>query len=62
MSILNKNQIINQINNNNNFNEKELTKNEIEFLLDLFKDCTFKGKDLELLYNLVLKLQTLYLQ
>lgn len=61
MSILNKNQIINQI-NNNNFNEKELTKNEIEFLLGLFKDCTFKGKDLELLYNLVLKLQTLYLQ
>lgn len=52
MSIINKNpqSIINE----------NLGKQEIEFLLKLIKDITFKGEDIELLYNLILKLQNQY--
>jgi len=39
----------------------ELNKNETEFLLSLIKNTTFKGEHIELLYNLTLKLQKLYL-
>ena len=34
---------------------------EIEFLLSLIKDSTFKGADVEAVYNTVLKLQQSYL-
>lgn len=34
-----------------------LSKKEIEFLLFLIKETTFKGQDVEVLYNLVYKLQ-----
>ncbi len=56
MSMINKNQHINQSLPN------DLTKEEIELLLVIIKDCTFKGEKLELLYNLVLKLQNLYIK
>jgi len=34
-----------------------LSKKEIEFLLFLIKETTFKGQDVEMLYHLVYKLQ-----
>jgi hypothetical protein len=34
---------------------------EVEFLLSLIKDSTFKGSDVESVYNTVLKLQQSYL-
>lgn len=36
------------------------TKEEIEFLLITLKDGTFKGAQLEIMYNTVLKLQQEY--
>ncbi len=42
----------------NNFS---LEKQEIELMLTLIKNSTFKGENLELLYNLVFKLQKYYL-
>ena len=35
---------------------------EVEFLLSLIKDSTFKGADVEAVYNTVLKLQQSYLE
>ena len=40
----------------------KLTKEEIEFLLQIIKSSTFRGQEVEILYNLVLKLQNQYLQ
>lgn len=39
----------------------ELNLRETEILLSLIKSSTFKGEDIEPLYNLILKLQQLYL-
>jgi hypothetical protein len=39
----------------------ELNLRETEILLTLIKSSQFKGEDIEPLYNLVLKLQHLYL-
>ena len=38
-----------------------LDKREIEFLLHMIKNSHFKGEDIELLYNLVLKIQKVYI-
>lgn len=38
-----------------------LTIEEHEFLFNIIKNCKFEGKDVELLYGLVLKLQNQYL-
>lgn len=35
---------------------------EVEFLLSLIKESTFKGVDVEAVYNTVLKLQQSYLE
>ena len=40
----------------------QLTTSEIEFLLLLIKTSSFKGEQLEMVYNTVLKLQEQYLQ
>ena len=40
--------------------ETQLTKQEIEVLLNLIKNSTFSGNVLELLYTLVVKLQKQY--
>lgn len=37
-----------------------LSKQEIEFLLTLIHDVNFKGKDVEILYNSIYKLQNQY--
>lgn len=36
------------------------SKEEIEFLLTMIKDGTFKGSQLEMLYNVIVKLQNEY--
>jgi len=38
-----------------------LNKEEISLLLEIIKQTTFKGENIEPLYNLVLKLQNQYL-
>jgi hypothetical protein len=42
-------------------NDFSLEKQEIEFMLTLIKNSTFKGENLELLFNLTYKLQQQYL-
>jgi hypothetical protein len=39
----------------------QLTASEIEFLLSLIKNANFKGEQLEIIYNIVLKLQDQYI-
>jgi len=39
----------------------ELNKKETEFLLQTIRNSQFKGEDVEVLYNLVLKIQKLYI-
>jgi len=39
----------------------QLTKEEIQFLMDLIRRSSFQGESLEGLYNLVLKLQNQYI-
>jgi hypothetical protein len=41
--------------------ENVLTEEEYEFLFEIIKGYKFDGKDLELLYNMVIKLQNQYL-
>ena len=59
--------ILQNFNNNDtkSVSQKEadfsLNKQEIELVLLLIKDCTFKGEQLENLYNVVYKLQQQYL-
>ena len=38
------------------------SKEELEFLLKLVSDCTFNGKEVQVVYDLVYKLQQLYLK
>lgn len=47
----------NQINNPTLFSKDSLDKNEIALILNLIKNSPFKGGDIELIYNLVIKLQ-----
>lgn len=42
-------------------NSIELNKRETEFLLQTIRNSQFKGEDVEVLYNLVLKVQKLYI-
>lgn len=42
-------------------NAKDLNVNELETLLNLIKNATFIGKDIEAVYNIVVKLQNQYL-
>lgn len=39
---------------------QKLTKTETAMLLNCLKNSTFRGQDLEAVYNLVLKLQDIY--
>jgi hypothetical protein len=39
----------------------QLTKEEIQFLMDLIRKSSFQGESLEGLYNLVLKLQNQFI-
>jgi len=42
------------------FDPNQLSKEEIQFLMDLIRRSSFQGESLEGLYNLVLKLQNQY--
>ena len=37
--------------------KNKLTKNEVVFLINLISESNFKGRDIQLLYNIVTKLQ-----
>ena len=59
-----------QIKNIGEYNKREdvkdpsslhLTKEEIEYLLMCMSNGMFRGQDVEILFNLVLKLQQMYL-
>lgn len=62
--------ILDKLTNNNTQNspsqpsggEFSLNKEEIELLLTIIKDCSFRGDALELLYSTVYKLQQQYLK
>ena len=40
----------------------QLTKQEIEFLLTILKDVSIRGDQVEIFYNIILKLQDQYLK
>lgn len=40
--------------------KNNLDKQEIEFILNTIKESNFKGEDLDMLYRVVVKLQTQY--
>jgi hypothetical protein len=40
----------------------ELNTQEIEFLLTMIKNATFKGEHIEVVYNTIIKLQNKYLE
>jgi hypothetical protein len=42
------------------FSQNSLDKKEITIILNLIKETTFKGSNLETMYNLVVKLQNQY--
>jgi hypothetical protein len=52
---------INKTKNKKQFKEEtiknKLTKNEIVFLINLISESNFKGRDVQLLYNIITKLQ-----
>ena len=54
--------LINKLQQNPQSSETEsiFTKEEIEFLLITLKDSTFRGSQLEVVYNTVVKLQQEY--
>ena len=61
MSLINKIQGNTQSNSNVPVTTQSIfTKEEIEFLLITLKDGTFKGVQLEMMYNTVVKLQQEY--
>jgi len=42
------------------FPKNSLDKQELSIILNLIKETTFKGEDIETMYNLILKLQDQY--
>jgi hypothetical protein len=53
--------LLDKIKTNKTQNESSLNKEELELILTLIKNSSFKGKDVETLYNSVYKLQQQYL-
>lgn len=56
--------LIDKVTNKNNTiapAPEQLTEQELEFLLTLIKNTSFKGEHVELIYNTTLKLQNQYL-
>jgi hypothetical protein len=43
-------------------NENQLSAEEIEFLLNALKTTTIMGEQVEMFYNMVVKLQTQYIE
>lgn len=67
MSLLNKNQsniqnIVSPTKGDTITTNDDLKSEELVYLLHLLKETTFKGQDVEKVYNLILKLQNQYLK
>jgi hypothetical protein len=67
MSLLNKNQsniqnIVSPTKGDTIITNDDLKSEELVYLLHLLKETTFKGQDVEKVYNLILKLQNQYLK
>jgi hypothetical protein len=60
MGLANRNEKVEQ--NNNIPPIPPFSKEELEFLLKLVSDCTFKGNEVQVVYDLVYKLQQLYIK
>lgn len=56
MDLINKN-----INTNNTPDPNQLNVQDLEYLLNVLKSSTLRGDQIELFYNLVVKLQNQYL-
>jgi len=60
--------IMGLVNKENSLKERQnvsvppFTKEELEFLLKLVSECTFQGKEVQVVYDLVYKLQQLYVK
>lgn len=60
--------IMGLVNKENSLKQREdnqvppFTKEELEFLLKLVSECTFQGKEVQVVYDLVYKLQQLYIK
>ena len=60
--------IMGLVNKENSLKQREdipvppFTKEELEFLLKLISECTFQGKEVQVVYDLVYKLQQLYIK
>jgi hypothetical protein len=65
MGITAKNVRVNSLENNNiptSSDENKLSKEELELLINLIKKSSFLGEHIEIIYNLVLKLQNQFLE
>ena len=51
---------ISKVNNPSLFPKNNLDQKEITIILNMIKESKFQGKDLETIYNLVVKLQSQY--
>jgi hypothetical protein len=66
MSLLSKNQsniqnIVSSVKDDTITTNDDLKSEELVYLLHLLKETTFKGQDVEKVYNLILKLQNQYI-
>jgi hypothetical protein len=66
MSLLNKNQsniqnIVSPVKGDTITTNNDLESEELMYLLHLLKETTFKGQDVEKIYNLILKLQNQFI-
>lgn len=65
MGITAKNVRVNALENNNvptTSNSNKLEKEELELLINLIKRSSFLGEHVEIIYNIVLKLQNQFLE
>jgi hypothetical protein len=53
---------LNVLSSNNTNSNNELNTQELEFLLSVIKNTTFKGEHIEVIYNTIIKLQNKYLE
>lgn len=45
-----------------NFSANELTKDELAMMLNILKEVTLKGHQVEIFYNLIIKIQNQFLE
>lgn len=62
MAFVSKNTVVGQLPTNEEQQPIELEVNELEFLLKVLGNCDLKGHQVEMFYNLIIKLQNQYLQ